>query len=205
MPESVSDLIPFYLNGTLSPEESQRVEAALLEDEAVREEFFRWLEVKNHLEATGRGRATADASGDPARFRSKLKRRTTLYIPLQRASARYLRIPSWAWQPAVVLIVALQLVALGLFVAGVSVDKRGRYQVMSAPQTQTAAGQAYNVIFQPEATEQQIRTLLLAYRAQFVEGPNRVGLYRIRFGFFSQEKLDQFQNEPIVRFMERNL
>lgn len=205
MRESISPLIPFYLNQTLSPEEIKAVEAALIEDAQLREEFFHWMGVRQELRSIDRACAAGRPPADPARLLPKLKKRTTLYIPFRKASARYLRLPAWAWQPAVVLIVALQLLALGLFVAGLHVEKGGGYRAMSAPQEGASVVQAYNVIFQPEATEQQIRTLMLAYRAQFVEGPNRIGLYRIRFGQAGPEKLERFQKEPIVRFMEKSL
>ena len=205
MRESIASLIPFYLNQTLSPEEMKAVEAALLEDADLREEFFHWMGVRQDLRSIDRACAAGRPPADPARLLPKLKKRTTIYIPFRKASARYLRFPAWVWQPAVVLIVALQLLALGLFVAGIHVEKRGGFRVMSAPREGAAVVQAYNVIFQPEATEQQIRALMLSYRAQFVEGPNRIGLYRIRIVQPSPEKLEQFPKEPIVRFMERNL
>ncbi len=206
MDERVASLIPFYLNRTLAPEEEEAVEAALLKDNVMREEFFRWLEVKRGFDAAGRAFGEAGASGDPARFAAKLRKRSTLYIPLRRASARYLRIPAWAWQPAAVLIVALQIVALGLFIAGIHLDQKEGYRGLSVSGAAAAeAVQTYNVIFEPEATEREIRTLLLAYRAQFAEGPNRIGLYRVRFTDPDPEKLERFQREPIVQFMERNL
>lgn len=206
MRESISSLIPFYLNQTLSPEEMKAVETALLEDADARQELFLWMGVRQHLNALGEAYAAASPPADPWVMRSKMKKRTTLYIPLKRASARYLRIPAWVWQPAAVAIVLLQFAAIALLVAGARLEKSAALHTLSAPAAVAAVPEAaYNVVFLPESSEEQIRALLLRYRAQFIEGPNRVGLYRIRFAALNAGQAEAFRREPIVQFMEKSL
>jgi hypothetical protein len=206
MKEDLSALLPFYVNRTLPPDENRAVEAALIADNAMRREFFEWLQFKQEMDGV---RQTREAEADPGGFaavKSRLKSRTTLYIPLRRASAHFLKVPAWVWQPAAVMIVVLQFAAIALLIVGVHADRTQTLRTLSGSGEAAAATfPAYNTIFLPQASEEEIRTLLLRYRAQFVEGPNRIGLYRIRFLSLTPEQAEAFKSERIVQFMEKGL
>jgi hypothetical protein len=206
MDETRSALLPFYLNHTLGPEEKKDVECALLADEDLRHEFFQWMDLQRNMEDLAERHRREAGPADPAHLLPLLKKRSTLYIPLKKASSRYLRVPSWAWQPALLAILVLQFAAIGLFVAGVHVERKSSYQALAAPVSESEpAIRTYNIIFAPEATEGEIRGLLLKYRAQITEGPNRIGLYHVRFSAAPPDILERFKSEKIVKFMEKSL
>ncbi|HEB70294.1 MAG TPA: hypothetical protein ENI88_11840 [Desulfobulbus sp.] len=88
----------------------------------------------------------------------------------------YFSRPHLAWG-----VVAVQAVALCLFVAYAPV--RSSYQTLSAGRTdiQAPAGPAFYVIFHENARIREIERLLTTTEAVIINGPGKRGIYTIRF------------------------
>lgn len=204
MDHEVQALIPFYINGTLAPEEKVRVEEALLENRECREDFYRWLRV-HHVLVTQSWQKEFKPSSQEKLFH-RLPKRKTLYIPIRKAKARYFKIPSWIWQPLALAIVVLQFIAIGLFIAGIHVEKQSTYYALASEEMDiTRGGTVFNIIFQPTITEKEMREFLLHYDAKIIRGPNKVGLYQIAIPLIKKNTLMNLKRDYRIKFMEKKL
>lgn len=153
-------LLPWYLNGTLSEEESRRVEEWLeSEGEQAEAELAMLHELREHLQEQ-------EHQGPGELGWHRLKRQ----IQKDRAS------PGW-YRPALaatLVVVVLQAGLLGR--QWFSADGANDWQTLSAT---TAQGQI-QVRFNPGSSEQQIRELLRRLRLELVAGPSAQGVYRLR-------------------------
>ena len=69
----------------------------------------------------------------------------------------------------------LLILSLGFYI----IQEKHEYKTMSAPSVTTEDSILINVVFQEQATESEIRELLLKINGRIVDGPNRSGLYII--------------------------
>lgn len=188
------ELLPWYLNGTLSGDELAAVEALLLRSAEAREE----LEVLRRLAAAvGEQERVLNVEHAPpfALGWARLQR------SLQQEAAPPRR--DW-WKPglaaAAALVVALQL---GILMRPASVDSD--WQLQSGGQEQLLSG-GYRVQlrFVEHAQWQQIRALLLELDAVLVDGPSTLGVVQVhvpaapRFGD-GQALLHWLQQQAVVQ------
>jgi len=153
---AIEKLIPFQVNGTLEEEDRARVERALEEDAALRDEVV-------FLEALREGvRASLEVpqAGEfgLARLRRSVRR--------ERRRAFVAR----TWRPALALAAGLLLIVQTFALLDFSRDAARLAGVASAD---------LQVSFAPDAKEQQIRELLRRVDARIVDGPSAAGLYRL--------------------------
>lgn len=166
MPESpeerraIEDLLPFYANGSLVGSERARVEAALADDEGLRAEL-QFLEslrrsVKHNAEAQ------AHSTGELG------ERRLLKRIRQERRRERVQR----AWRPALAMAAGLALLAQTFLISSLQgdLDELGMLGAVSGD---------IQIRFVPEATEADLRALLLELDAQIVDGPSVIGLYHL--------------------------
>ena len=162
------ELLPWYLNGTLDPQERANVEALLLRSAEAREE----LEVLRRLAAAVREQE--HGAGQPAPFELGWAR---LQRSLQQ-EARPAPRRDW-WKPglaaAAALVIALQL---GILMRPAQTDSDWR--MLSGGQEQVLSG-GYRVQlrFVEHAQWQQIRALLLELDAVLVDGPSALGVVQV--------------------------
>lgn len=162
------ELLPWYLNGTLDPQERANVEALLLRSAEAREE----LEVLRRLAAAVREQE--HGAGQPAPFELGWAR---LQRSLQQ-EARPAPRRDW-WKPglaaAAALVIALQL---GILMRPAQTDSDWR--MLGGGQEQVLSG-GYRVQlrFVEHAQWQQIRALLLELDALLVDGPSALGVVQV--------------------------
>ncbi|WP_430448232.1 zf-HC2 domain-containing protein [Rhodophyticola sp.] len=170
MTRPVEELLPFYVNGTLGAAERAEVDAALADSADLRAE----LEVLTAL----RKQMQADEVESPGEFGlARLMRDVDREGPPSSAPVeepgtvvpvRQLRI----WQIAAALVLAI-----GLAQSFVLLNAPGEpgFELASGG----AAGADFVVGFAPDATEAQIRALLLDAGVEISAGPSALGLYEL--------------------------
>lgn len=211
-PESLTDLIPDYVQGNLDPETTAVFENRLAVDQELRRELDEFLTLRhlyrqtqdepyrpservfqrvaaaiNEAEASGTGRRQSSYHPVPS-YRTRL----------HEAWARLKASLSLPWGLAVaqaVLIVILLLPG----------QPDHSYQTLSAGDAVTAVdGSLYNIVFSESASEAHIRTLLINTNASIVAGPSAEGRYRIVLpdDAHHREHVARLRRDAAVRFLE---
>lgn len=180
------DLLPWYVGGSLSAEETRQVDAHLQQcaDCAAEIAFLRSVRevTKQGTEAT------------PAEF---------MWHRLQRDIKRNSKPRGW-WVPSLAAAAMLVIVVQGVMLFNLQQRPTG-YQ----PAGQAAQGIVLQVKFNPSVTEQQIRAALATANAEIVSGPSAAGVYRIRLAEedarITQQRIDQLKAAPgVIDYLERD-
>ncbi len=153
----VSELLPFYVNGTLDQSERQIVEGALIADSKLRAELSVLQRVRKAVQDD-------DLGGSPGELGlARLKRDLSRATPSR-----------WLRAAAIAAAFALGAVSSVLTTTLLSHDSNG-YSQAGAP----LVGNQLVVAFRPDATADQIVSVLLSHGAMISDGPSAIGLYRI--------------------------
>jgi hypothetical protein len=164
MDRRIEELLPFAINGSLTPEEQRRVDAAAAADPDVAEEL-RWLKAAKESIRTSERPASPGAMGW-ARLNRDLRR------------SRVQSIVSNPWRAGAIAACAL------IAVQAISIVSlmESRDALITAGETQQAEpGTLVQVTFAPDAREGDIRALLLEVHGVITDGPSPLGIYTIRF------------------------
>ncbi len=174
---NMRELLPFYVNGSLTAEERARVERGLNEDSRLREEAVALNRLRSAMQAQ-------EAERSPGAFgRARLMR------DIDRMADRHL-VDSVRGNPErrrtspFPSVLAAAVVA-GVFALGVgwfSQTDTAPYQLASGGDVVAVQGPVLTVAFRPDATEAQIAALLRELRLGIVAGPTSIGLYRVEAG-----------------------
>jgi hypothetical protein len=211
--QRVWELLPWYVNGTLEDREKGLVEEHLAGCALCREEAVRCRAIEAEL----RGGVETAPSPHPVQLSRLMARIDANREAAERGWPR-LRSLFAATPGAVRGLIAAQLAVLVLL-AGVSAWRwhdRGTggpaplYQTLSdsAPATDRAPARRLRVVFAEDATERQIRDLLLGIGGQLAGGPSPLGAYtvEIRTAGKAQDPLEillaHLRSQPLVRFAE---
>ncbi len=162
-----AELIPWYINGTLTPEESAMVEAYLAQggEEAAAE-----LRLQQLMQAHEKAHQPGSTPGE---FGWKRLQRDVHRIAQKQQTAN----KPMAWlRPAMAAAVAVIVIQAALLGSLWLPDQESGLQPLSGRVTPSADLQ---IKFQPQATELQIRTLLNQVDARLVDGPSAAGIYRL--------------------------
>jgi len=178
--QQIHELLPFRANGTLDGEELAAVEAALAEDADLRGELAVLQAVRDTMQAEraespgdfGLARLMRDVEAEggtdaPATANDNV-------VPLSR-----LRI----WQVAAAVVLAVGI-GFSLPQVGPGPDP------VAVRDTDREAGEGYSlasggetadftIAFSPDATEREIRAVLLDAGVEIVGGPSAIGLYEL--------------------------
>jgi anti-sigma-K factor RskA len=173
LPHDAALLLPWYVNGTLAEGEHRAVAAHLHECAACRSELESIREV--HQQA----RAFFASAPVPARLRaevmSRVKARPQPSRTLLQSLADALlpaRPPRWAAALAVAVIV-VQAGALGWFALNAGPEPQVRARSVESSVARV------RIVFNPRATEAEIRAALTALGGRIVEGPSQDGAWVI--------------------------
>jgi anti-sigma factor RsiW len=169
--DRVQQLLPWYVNGTLAPDEIEQVDAHLaacdecraelaVERKLARDVATLPLDVDSGWKAMTHRLADERRGGGVRAPFALLRRR----VPL-----------GWAAGASLAASVAAVVAVIGL-----QIDRgpAQTYRALGTPAAATA-GQAV-VLFKPDTTEQQMRVILSAHDARLVDGPTAAGAYVLR-------------------------
>jgi anti-sigma factor RsiW len=175
---AIQELLPWYVTGTLVPEEAAMVEAHLATCEACRAE----LETDRALGAMAasasldveRGWAALKTrvEGDASRRRISLRRRVAALSHRRPTSAKPSARRSGGWAVAAN---AASLMLIAGFAWIWAHPQHAQYHVLSAPQVASPGNVV--VIFKPTTSEQDMREMLRGAKARLVDGPTASDAY----------------------------
>ena len=197
--ETVVELLPWFVNGTLGEHEAALVEAHV--HECV--QCFSQLQQERQLQRM----LGAD---DPAPIASAAhgfeRLRPRLDSGFDATGARTRR--RWRRVEGIALAAGLAAVAVTALVwqrfDGARLGSAGDFQTLSEPAT--TASQSLDIVFAPELLETEMRSLLQATGAVIVNGPTELGRYTIRLdgtpdgGDFATA-IEILRGDPRVRFV----
>ena len=165
--DTVQQLLPWHVNGTLAADETARVEAHLAECEDCRHDLACERELAREVALLP---LDIDEGWQALAMR----------LPDTRASDTARRVPlfsrfgpvGWAAGGALAASVVLSVAIVGLQRPAAPAQT---YRTLGSPAA-AASGQVV-VLFRPDTSEQQMRTLLAAQGARVVDGPTAAGAY----------------------------
>jgi hypothetical protein len=202
------ELIPLYINGALAGKHKIAFEKSLKNDPNLKQEYMEFYEIeayfdqldtvsKPHLDrlyTTVRNsldNLQEQSEADVEEEQSRTEKADFLHVML--SSSRT------GWSLAILQFIILFIVLL--FVAPDDSDPVEPNITATQILQQQGKGKKLNVIFQDDATHQQIRDLLLALQAEVHSGPTEIGLYTITIDGDErrvQEVLNTLRNSGVV-------
>jgi anti-sigma factor RsiW len=191
--DAVRQLLPWHVNGTLTAEENGRVEAHLSQCEECRGDLAAERVLAREvallpLDADEGWQAMSLRLGETRAGNDNRR------VPLLRRP-----VPAgWAVGGAIAASLALTLATTSLQRPTASGHT---FQTLGSPGAD-AAGQIV-VLFRPDTTEQQMRTLLDAQRARVIDGPTAAGAYVLRLdGRDAGEAIDALRRSSRIVLAE---
>jgi hypothetical protein len=190
IPTDPAELLPWYVNGSLPDEARARVDTLLRERPELAAELV-WLQ---NLQRTLRA-PTWQVSDEIGLARTLKRIRADAVVDAAgaapAASARRVAVPPTvaervrAWLAGMALSPAFAVAALVIVVqAGVIASLAGgdnEYaQVRALPAAAVPDGQLFRLAFKPDASEADIRLLLIGVQGNIEAGPGQLGDYHVR-------------------------
>lgn len=171
------ELLPWYVNNTLSEVERKRVESELAKNEVLRAELA-WLKgLQTEVKNTGMAKPQQGVEKLMQRIAADRIRSGGIS---NRNTTNWLR-PAFA-------IAATLLVVQTFVLSYILIDRESVLQPLSGPSTQAVL----QVTFRPGVTEQQLREILALNQAEIVSGPGSLGVYGIKI---SPDKVQQVMTD----------
>ena len=194
------ELLPWYANGTLSDAERAQLEAVLHQDERAGTEL-QWLQ-----QLQQRVQADAPEVSDEIGFERTMRRIRADAVVEQAAIAKATaaqgaaapvtsravpasptmteRIRGWfegmRLSPAFAMAALVIVVQAGFIFKLAGSDDSEYTQIRSLPGAAAASGQLFRIAFKPEASETDIRMLLVSVQGNIESGPGQLGDYYVR-------------------------
>lgn len=194
---AMTDVLPWYVNGTLGDEERRVFESHLVACAACRGEVavLRQFAVVLHEE-------TPAPSGDLYdRTVARLKPRGWLRLS---HVVRQIVIPVPTYARVALVAQLAIIVALAAVLA-----PRGVFSTLSEGPRHPGPGVQVQVVFSPGATAQQIQAVLAALNGRIIDGPTPLGIYSVEIPLgtgatvsTADEVLRTLRASPAVKFAE---
>ncbi len=193
MDEKFSELLPWYVNGTLNAEDRAWVESYLKEHPAARAELEWYRSLKSKIQdSVPQVPATVGLAKTMLLIRGD---RPTL---AERISAFF---GDFALRPAMALgMFAVLAVQSGVIFNMMQQADEDEMQIRALKAVQVEEGPLLKVNFAPEAKEADIRFALVAVQGTLAGGPGQLGDYYIRVpAGKEQEYADRLKDKSIVQ------
>jgi anti-sigma-K factor RskA len=200
--EALDLLLPWYVNGTLDDGERRQVETYLERSSHARDEVELLRALRQQVKDE-----TIEASPGALglqRLKRDMKQAAAQPGNLDRMAGKTVTVASF-WRPLAVAACLAVMIQAGIMV-GV-----GGFGTPDSGVTTATGGSpsVLQVTFAPDATEQQIRDTLQSAGASIADGPNALGVYRLRLvdagGTTVDEALATLRaSGDVVTFAERN-
>ncbi len=193
MDEKFSELLPWYVNGTLNAEDHAWVESYLKEHPAARAELEWYRSLKSKIQdSVPQVPATVGLAKTMLLIRGD---RPTL---AERISAFF---GDFALRPAMALgMFAVLAVQSGVIFNMMQQADEDEMQIRALKAVQVEEGPLLKVNFAPEAKEADIRFALVAVQGTLAGGPGQLGDYYIRVpAGKEQEYADRLKDKSIVQ------
>jgi len=182
----VRELLPWYVNGTLGPEERAEVERILAQSELLRAEAA-WLgAVRSDFSRDAaapiqpqRAAGAEQAGLENLLALARAERRGQVSVLPGRAPADAGR---WArWGKPLLAIAAALVLAQAVVIVQMARSGAGSGAIVPASgDAGVAAGVQLQVIFHETASEKDMRAALMAAGVEIVGGPGQLGVYKVR-------------------------
>ncbi|MEO0423058.1 MAG: hypothetical protein AAF184_12015 [Pseudomonadota bacterium] len=168
-PDTLIALIPEFVNGQLGDDERRQVQQAADQDPRIAAE----IEVFRSI------RQAVREGGDVSPAEELGWRRLQRALPPREAPGTADQRPTTSplWRAAAAVLAAVVL-GQAIMLSNTGSD---RYVTAGDPAQVATAAFTLQVAFQPDASEQALRALLLDTRGQIVSGPSALGLYQLQF------------------------
>ena len=215
--QRVWELLPWYVNGSLAQPERERVEAHLAACRRCEEEVRACR--RTAAEIAGAGEVAP--SPHPIQFQRVLARIEesereerrhgggwrilSPFRALVQATPRPLRGALVAQAAVIFLLVGFLAWDTLRLIPPASGSSPAIYRTLSAPAPAPVPTFRLRVMFSPQATEREIRGLLLGIRGEITAGPSPLGLYTVEVpaaGDPAAGVLARLRSEPQVTFAE---
>ena len=176
--QAVSELLPWYVNGTLGEEERARIDAHLAACATCRAALSFEQQVYASLHAPG------GVEYMPAASLKKLQARldgAPAVPPVSPPAPRVSRRMPWAGLMAAcvaALAVAVSLLAAGRLTQRGPAELPGSYYTVTAA-TRRPPGEVIRAVFAPDLTVEQLQGVLDGARLRIVSGPSEAGVYSL--------------------------
>ena len=186
--QEIFELLPWYLNGTLKPDERLRVETHLRDCGECSREFEQVRALRETVVEAG------NQTPEPSPF--LFTRALARVEEYEREKAR----PRW-WQFSPRLLRAVMLAqCLAILVLGGWLVRERGFLTATGP----SAGSRIVLGFQDGVPEQAMRQVLLEIRGNIVSGPSALGLYTVQMPGQDAEALNRLleklrRNQRIIR------
>lgn len=194
-----SELLPWFLNGTLDDGERRRVERHVAECVLCRREVARERDIRDAV-ATG----APDASWRPSFARvsariDAMEKDSRKRTPWRAFADALAGMAPWLQGAVAVQAVLVCVLAVGWYRA----SEAPAYRTLAAPSS-ASTSETIIVVFDPTTSERDLRHVLLAEKARLVGGPSTGGAYTLEVRRADVDVvLARLRQSSLVRFAER--
>lgn len=162
----LKDIIPLYVKGLLPESQRAKVEAARGHCPELEAEIAYWRDIESAYASISR------SMPDPS---PRVYQKITERVKKPGLLSRLIPSPRIAFALATVQL--LIILSLGFYI----VQQKTEYRTMSAISEEARGVVMINVVFDEQATESEIRGLLLKTDGRIVDGPSSAGLYILEY------------------------
>ncbi len=201
--EALEQLLPWYVNDTLSDDERRQVEAYLERNSEARDE----VELLRALRRQVKEEKVENSPGELGlqRLKREIKQADREQAGSDRMTGRTVTVASF-WRPLAVAACLAVVIQAGVMI---SLSGGPGSEVEIAHGTAGLTAPVLQVTFAPDATEQEIREVLQAAGASIADGPTALGIYNLRLvdadATSVEEALTTLRaSGDVVTFAERN-
>jgi hypothetical protein len=170
--EHPEELLPWYVNDTLTDEERSGLEEHLKRCEQCRREV-------EYLKAL---RSQVKATSDLAPYGELGLKRLLSDIKKEAQTPR--RFAFQRWQPALAIAASLIIMVQSFFLYNYWQQSEA-ITTLSGP---VQGGEVLQVSFAPDANETQIRKVLQSVEGSIIDGPGAIGIYRVRLNLTTEKE-----------------